>query len=119
MFNFTCYNCGSSKFGYQKWISSCLPVTIHDNNHMEYEEAIVNEDNELDGADWFICMDCGYELHLYGHRIQTEHDLESYLSMAPDEQKEQERLYQESEEETARNEEQREQDEIATYQTDE
>ncbi len=102
MVKFQCYNCGSSNLGYQKWISSCSPINNNDNGHIEYEQTVIDEENELDGADGFICMPCGHELHLYGHRIQTEDDLKSYLSLDPDKQKEEERLYKEGVEEEAR-----------------
>lgn len=119
MIKFICQKCKSSKLGHQKWVRSCSPVKIHPNNHTEYEQAIINEDNELGGVDGFVCMDCGQELYFCGCRIQTEDELTSYLSLDQDKREEQEKLYQESVEEGIRHEEQREQDEIESYQTEE
>ncbi len=118
MIKFQCNKCGSSKIGHQKWVGSCSPIKIHNNGHIEYEQAEIDEDDELRGVGGYICQDCGQELYFCGCQIQTEDELISYLSLDPDKRQEQEKFYQESEEETARHEEQRQQDEIATYQTE-
>ena len=115
MSKFKCSNCGGHELSYEKWISSCSPVKIYDNGYMEYKQAVIDEDDDLGGADGFVCMECKHELHLCGCRIQNENELKSYLSLDPDNRKEQERLYQESVEEEARIEKRSQESEIEYY----
>ena len=119
MIKFNCQKCKSSKLSYQKYVSSEAPLTFNPNDFISYEQPQINEEDEAVGLSGYICGTCGHPLYHCGFRIETEKELIDLLTMDPDKRQEQEKLYQDSEEETARQEEQREQDEIATYQIDE
>lgn len=94
--NFKCRDCGSTNLGYQKWVEAVMPVQIHEDGHIEYHQAVIDEDNDLGGVCGFICMDCKDELSFCGCRIQTEEELISYLTLDPADREEQEKEYQET-----------------------
>ncbi len=119
MVKFLCQKCKSSKLGYEKWVNCRIPVIIHQNEHIEYDKAIIDEDNELGASSRFICQDYGTPLSHRGCYLETEKDLIDLLTMDPDKRKQEEKEYQELLNEEARQEEQRQKDEFATYQTDE
>ena len=87
MGKFVCLKCGSvgSELVFEKWVHSEEKVIIHDDGHIEYGVAEVDEDNELGAVSCYKCGACGKSLSLYGGLVGSESDLKYYLSMSKEE----------------------------------
>ena len=115
MYSFNCRRCGGTNLAYQKWVEACMTAQIHDDGHIEYHQAVIDEDNDLGGVGGFVCMDCKDELYFCGCRIQTEEELTSYLSLDQLDREEQNRLYKESIVDEAREEEGRQEEDVDIF----
>ena len=93
---FECRQCGSSKLGYIKYVKCLTPVTIKDDNNIEYGLSVFDEDDYLATDDGFCCLDCSHIVEHCGCRFQTEKQLLAYLTMVPETKKQQENDYQET-----------------------
>ena len=84
MGKFVCLKCGSvgSELVFEKWVHSEEKVIIHDDGHIEYGVAEVDEENELGAMSGYKCGVCGHYLSLYGSHVDNESDLKYYLSMS-------------------------------------
>ncbi|MBW8017947.1 MAG: hypothetical protein FVQ82_17390 [Planctomycetes bacterium] len=80
---FTCQKCGGKELGYQKFVKCLVPVTIKDDNNMEYGLSIIHEDDYLAILNSFACGSCGSIIEHCGIRMETEKQLIDYLTMEP------------------------------------
>ena len=83
--SFNCKECGSANLGYQQWVESFSPVVIDSDGRVEYEQAVVDVNNELGVCGGFLCAACGEKLYLYGSQVETEAELITYLNLTPEE----------------------------------
>ena len=91
--NFECCECGSHELGYQKYARCITPVTLKDDDHIEYGQSKIYEDDFIIQENAFVCMDCeGFVEHL-GFRMETEQDLLAYLNIDPSVSDEQQAEY--------------------------
>ena len=119
MFNFTCKNCGGHKLSYQTYVSSESPLTFDSRVFVCYEQSRINEEDEAVGLSGYVCGICRHPLYHCGFRIENEKELFNLLIMGSDKREQEEKEYQGLLDEEARFEEQREQEEIESYQTEE
>ena len=92
---FTCQKCGDHELGYQKYVKCVMPVTIKNDNNLEYDLSIIDEDDYLAILNSFACGACGSLVEHCGIRMETEKQLIDYLTMEPDLREKEQAEYQE------------------------
>ena len=80
---FECRQCGGNELGYLKYVKCTTPVLLKENGHVEYNQAIINEDDYLATLNGFACKTCGSLIEHCGVRLETEKQLIDYLTMEP------------------------------------
>jgi len=80
---FKCRECGGEELGYQKYVKCITPVSLQENNNIEYGQSKFDEDDYLISQNGFICMDCESDVEHCGYIIQLEKELLDYLTMDP------------------------------------
>ncbi|MBW8016588.1 MAG: hypothetical protein FVQ82_10395 [Planctomycetes bacterium] len=78
---FTCQKCGDHKLSYRKYVKCVMPVTIKNDNSLEYGLSIIDEDDYLATLNSFACGACGSLVEHCGIRMETEKQFIYYLSM--------------------------------------
>ena len=90
---FKCKNCNGNNLAYQKYVKCTEPVTTHDDGHIEYGPAAINQDDYLAAEFSFICRDCGHFVEHCGHRFETERELLEYFNMDPEKKEQEQQEY--------------------------
>jgi len=90
---FTCRDCGAHELGYQKYAKCIAPVTLQENDHMEYGHSEIDEDDYLCAEDGFICLNCKALVEHCGWRVETEKQLIDYLTMDREVREKEEKEY--------------------------
>ena len=90
---FVCRECGGNELGYQKYVKYVMPVTIKENDCIEYGQSVFDEDDYLCAGNGFVCMKCGNLIIFCGLRIETEQDLLDDLKMDPELHEQQQKNY--------------------------
>ncbi len=80
---FTCQKCGDHELSYQKYVKCVMPVSIMDDNNLEYDLSITDEVDCLAIMNGFACGSCGSLVEHRGIRMETEKELIDYLTMDP------------------------------------
>jgi hypothetical protein len=80
---FTCQKCGDHELSYQKYAKCLTPVTVKNNNNLEYGQSVIDEDDYLAIQNGFICGSCGSLVEHRGIRMETEKQLISYMTLDP------------------------------------
>lgn len=81
---FECRECGGGELGYQKYVKCMTPVTIKNDNNLEYGQSVIDEDDYLATLNGFSCSACETLIEHCGVRVETEKELLDYLTMDPD-----------------------------------
>lgn len=81
---FECKKCGSNKLGYQKGVLCISPVAIQSDNHIEYSQFKMGEDDSLCIENSFLCVDCNNPVSHCGCTMETEKQLLAYLTKSPE-----------------------------------
>lgn len=105
---FTCRKCGSHRLGFQKYVKCVSPVFLRGDGFVKYGISEFNEDDYLCTLDGFICMECKALIEHCGCRLETEPELNAYLSLDPMVREQQQREYDEMEVQMAEEQESRE-----------
>jgi len=82
MSKFVCMKCSGVELVYEKWVYCEEKVVLHDDGHIEYGKAAIDEDNALGVGSCYKCGSCDKFLSLYGSHVDNESDLKYYLSMS-------------------------------------
>ena len=90
---FICLTCGGNELSYRKWVQSLADVSIKDDGFVEYGLDKVDETNELGACSAYVCRSCGTPLSFRADNMETEADLNFYLSLTPEEIKEADEEY--------------------------
>ena len=105
---FTCSECGSHELGYQQYVKAVSPVEIHEDGSMEYKQSQFDENDSLAVSNGFCCLKCGELIKHCGCRMETEGELRTYLTKAPETREQQQKEYDRIEEAQMEHEEQKE-----------
>jgi hypothetical protein len=92
---FTCQKCGDHELSYQKYAKCLTPVTVKNNNNLEYSQSMIDEDDYLAIQNGFACRSCGSLIEHCGVRMETEKQLIDYLTMEPFGRQRQQQEYEE------------------------
>lgn len=90
---FTCRFCGSHHMGYQKYVLCINPAFLQEDGTIIKEDPQFDEEDYLSTCNGYICLDCMRLIEHCGCRIETDAELETYLSLDPQEREKQQKEY--------------------------